>query len=1103
MQSYFKDEVHISLLSSDEHHQLASDPQPRLSFQAESNDNTSPLLSSRSSLSSATIFDYADPPHSHFDAFARDRQRWSATSESSETLVGTLFSNRFPSLKNKFPSVLGNQGYKALATDEFRHTSRRVASRKKAICLLLLAALFLGVGGRQLHKAILQSYRSSAADSFRTSLRDEDSLQDASITVPTLPRPLLPLRPEEVLPFYLHHSDTVISSTPAPAPSALNRRQLDSLPTQRHLFDKQECVEAWISDGTVCDTLESIFRKRPELTNVDIVYTWVNGSDWRHSSAKWMHGYRPTGHWQDYVEEDLFPSSSTSDSSKQPSSAPARRRLLPEAQHEGHLKLTRRSGAAIQSRFRDHEELRYSMRSAAKHLHGLSTIHIVAPDFSAPYHIQPGAHKPVQPGKMRSMWNKITAPLRRRGASQPPFVLNVNRLKEGFVGLPSQLRRVQGLGTDRFTTDEGQIREGQVPQWLSVLNSSHVLAGQEASTAGATWSSTSFPESLSKLFSSASSPISGEAPPKVRLHHDWNAFTDNWLVTEPLTAEERKRRDDYRRAGLPTFNSMAIESMLGDQPGLNDNFIYSNDDFFFMDDASTGDITSPFYGPVLRLDYNLVVKGKRSPDTTPGEWSSLWHTNWLLDQRFGQRSRPYIQHVHKSFSKSLLHETRMGWAHEHARIGLNRFRNGGDNLVTHFLTYYNMVERHREALLWSFFMLRLDRDGDGVVSSEQELPSALMQMGLTKDQIATMEAATTQSNATQPRHVFSVIVKLAKRTTLAQDSANAALVKAGWPVPLKSRYAFTSQDGYPLGDISDQVIYRRNEPRMERRTAMFAPGPDFGSTIRGVNGYFGWPDFVDDASLHPNNEWYNRRFDRPACELDLDRCLVRPFGEVLQRGKLGWEEVFKRFAYADVGCGDCLIQHLVGQSGERGLSAFLPPAERVYQGATEERARYSNPVPHLPLTSVWDADSLQVDAAFEPEKPCFTVACVLANSGYGTNTPLRQFASKLIQRYAYTIAESPLRFNQLETQYNSLKAMTSLQESMLRPSALETFQQEQAGDAGAEAGAWLSSQRKVDSDRPVFACINDDITDRWVEFVGNEFTQWMGKMWPEKQAWEL
>ncbi|SJX66140.1 uncharacterized protein SRS1_13586 [Sporisorium reilianum f. sp. reilianum] len=1074
MQPHFKDQVCISMTSSDEHGQYTDARQAGPSSLSDGSHPSSPINSSRTSFSSATMYERHDTNHTDF---YRDHSSWPSASESSETLVGTLIAIHLASLKSKLPLVLSSTGYKKLATDDFRPVSRKVAHRKKTICGLLLAAFLLGIGGRNLHNkasARPESLYCRTADPFCLSLHDDDSFQDASISIPTLPRPEHPVRPEDVLPVDLHHQDTFTLAPAAPSPSATNRRQLDTIPSQRLLLEKPECVEAWVAHGTVCEALHGVYRQRPDLTNIDLLYTWVNGSDWRHSSAEWMHAYRPTGRWQEYVEEDLFPSASSS----MGMSSSTHRRSIKEPVLGAGSELQRRSGAPIDSRFRDHQELRFSMRSAAKHLHGLSTIHIVAPDFSAPHHLQPGARQPSKEDRARS--KPVTSVQRR--STQPPFWLDVEKLKDAFLGLPSQLRRVQGLGTDRFTTDEGQIREGQVPQWLSLANSTQVLAGQEAATAG----------------SASSSSLS-----RVRLHHDWNAFRDNWLVTDALSKDERKHRDDYRRAALPTFNSMAVEAMLGDQPGLHDNFVYSNDDFFFMDDVSSGDVSSPLFGPVLRLDPNLVVEGKKSSQAATGEWPSLWHTNWLLDQRFGPRRRPYVQHVHKSFSKTLLQETRIGWAHEHARVALNRFRNGGDNIVSHFLAYYNMVERHREALLWSFFMLKLDEDGDGLVSSANEIELALSQMGLTSQQSASA------SSVRPAERNLTVTVKLAKRTTLKQDSANIALVQAGWPVPLKSRYVFSSQDGYPLGDVSTQVsMRRRNEPKMERRVG------DAVSQKRGAGSYYGWPDFVDEPSSNRIDDWRNRRFERPACQLDLDRCLVQPFGKVLQSGQLEWERVFKQFAYVDGACGDCLIHHLVGQSGERGLSAFLPAARRTFDGETHENARFSNPVPHLPLTSVWNASSREIDARFEAEQPCFSVSCVLANSGFGRGTPLRLFASQLIQRYAYTIADTPLRFERLETQYNSKTTMLSLEQSMQRPSALQQFakvtlKQEQGqgqGDSSrseAEAGAWVESQRNVDVVRPAFACINDDITTRWVQGVGSEFTSWMGKMWPDKQPWEL
>ncbi|KAJ1602902.1 hypothetical protein NDA14_001828 [Ustilago hordei] len=1096
MESYFKDGAHIALMSSQEEQQTR-DHQCSQPDQAE---NTSPQLSWRSSSSSSTtVFDCEEASHPHERSIDYNGHEWSSGPESSDTLVGTFIANHFSSLKQK-----GKSGYMQLPDNSYASKPRLGTSKKKAVCLLLFAATLLGAGGKAVLKAINQASHNDHKDPFTVSLHDEDSLQDASIEIPTLPRPVQPFSADEVLPFKLHHDDSVEISTIAPQPSATNKRQLTSIPAQQLLFDKQGCVEAWVGQGTVCDEMKVAYRERPDHTSIDLLYSWVNGSDWRHSSAKWLHGYRPTGRWQEYVEEDLFPSVPSPEGRDLYQPRSVARRSLTQPKPVDDKKLPRR-GAAIRNRFRDHEELCYSMRSATKHLHGLANIHIVSPDFSAPYHLQPGAKQSSPPNAVKRALNKVASTLRRR-STPPPFMLDVQRLTEGFVGLPSQLRRVQGLGTDRFTSGEGQIREGQVPQWLSVANATHVVAGQEAASP----TSTSFLDSLTHLLTP------DVTTPKVHLHHDWNAFTENWLVTHPLTPAEHKHRNDYKRAALPTFNSMAVESMLGNQPGLNDNFISSNDDFFFLDDATTADFTSPLFGPVMRLDYNLVVEGKQSPDSTPGEWSSLWHTSWLLDQRFGQRSRPYVQHVHKSFSKSLLQEARVGWAYEHAKLGLNRFRNGGDNIVTHFLAYYNVVERHREALLWSFFMLRLDEDGNGLVSS-QELQSAMSQMGLTQKQMAD---ASPEALSTTTNRNLTVTVKLAKRTTLAANNPNSALIKTSFPVPLKSRYAFTSQDGYPLGELSDRVIFRREVPDegfVKERGWRYASG--YEAPRRGEGTYWGWPDFVDEPAAHPKNEWHNRRFEHSACQLDLDRCLLQPFPHLGQSGKVEWEQIFKRFTHVDVSCGDCLIHHLVSQSGQRGLNAFLPPSDRTLTGPSEEKASHLAEVPHLPLTSSFNSSAREVPPAFEAESPCFTLSCILSNSGYGHNTNLRTFASQLIQRYSYTIAESPVKFERLETQNNARKIMTALEESTVRESALDRFrdqyqqqhpQPEEYAEVAVdeeevvgEAEKWLESQSQIDTSRPILVCINDDITDRWIATVGPQFTKWLRRMWPEKQPWEL
>lgn len=920
----------------------------------------------------------------------------------------------------------------------------RTPLRRRRVCVILMVLVCSSLGlyvlvasSRYPESVRAESSVHRSARLSGISLHDSDSLSKANSTRP---------QPSSVLSFDLHHDEDIDTSITAPSASAANRRRLYSVPAQAPLLNSELCLEEWISMGTVCDQLRGIYTEKPELTSIDILYSWVNGSDWRHASAKWMHAFRPKGRWQDYAEKDLFPTSNP----------PA-----PKAGPSKPVANWHKRDTAIESRFRDHEELRYAMRSATKHLKGLKTIHIIAPDYAAPYAVQVEAQ---------------SGTLSKRS---PPFRLDTAGLTKAFRGLPSQLRRLQGLTTDRFITQDGQIREGQVPQWLSTSTSSNVRAGQEA-------------ESTEIL--STATPVT---VPQVRLHHDWNSFKNNWLITAPQTKEEERHQNDYRRLSLPTFNSMAVESMLGDEPGLGENFVYANDDFFFLNDASASDIITPFYGPVFRIDPNLAVDGRRSPKPAVGEWAALWHTNWLLDQRFGIRTRPYTIHVQKSFSKSLLMEARMTWATEHARLGLTRFRTGGDNLVTHFLAYYSTIERHREALLWSFFMLRLDQDGDGRVSGD-EWRSALGQMGLSPETIDTVMVPA------KPYAVIDlrVMVKLPKRRTLAKQAANGCLIKAGWPVPLNTRYVFSSQDGYPLADLEEDVI-------ISDELSHSAHGKYASAAKRSEKLIAEWPDFVDEPSQHI---WADHRFERTACTLDLGRCLTQNFP--VAGTNTSWEDVFKQMAYSDPQCGDCLIHHLTGKSGARGIEAFLPPRDRV---AGSQAVAHHNDgldldkVPHLPLATTWNATGPA--KVGEAEAACFSTSCVLANSGYEAGSSLRLFAAKLIQRYSYVIGNSPVQFKQLENLPQSIRTFENLDRSLAQPSTLELleakFAREAHGkdravsDLAKSAMIWPDSQAQINDKRPVFVCINDDILERWTKSVGERLTRWLAKTWPDKQPWEV
>lgn len=92
-----------------------------------------------------------------------------------------------------------------------------------------------------------------------------------------------------------------------------------------------------------------------------------------------------------------------------------------------------------------------------------------------------------------------------------------------------------------------------------------------------------------------------------------------------------------------------------------------NDDFFLTRNLTRSDFASPLFGSVFRMQNDLQVsstaKGISKADLE-GEWPSLGYSNWLLDQRFGARSRPYLQHFVKSFPTPLMEEISSIWGQE-------------------------------------------------------------------------------------------------------------------------------------------------------------------------------------------------------------------------------------------------------------------------------------------------------------------------------------------------------------------------------------------------------------------------------------------------------
>lgn len=155
-------------------------------------------------------------------------------------------------------------------------------------------------------------------------------------------------------------------------------------------------------------------------------------------------------------------------------------------------------------------------------------------------------------------------------------------------------------------------------------------------------------------------------------------------------------------------------------------------------------------------------------DTPSGEWRPLKYSNYLLSERFGRRKRPYMVHVAKSISPSILREVATIWSSEFAETSSHRFR-GERDVYTTFLHGHYIVERWRELLLWSWIVGRIGNDDDSL--GEEERTRLWIETG-----------------GSENLNEFLVLLKM--RSTLEKQRVKEALEDAGEQQPAATEYIF-------------------------------------------------------------------------------------------------------------------------------------------------------------------------------------------------------------------------------------------------------------------------------------------------------------------------
>ncbi|KAF9905078.1 hypothetical protein EC991_002031 [Linnemannia zychae] len=353
---------------------------------------------------------------------------------------------------------------------------------------------------------------------------------------------------------------------------------------------------------------------------------------------------------------------------------------------------------------------------------------------------------------------------------------------------------------------------------------------------------------------------------------------------------------------LPVYCSVAIESQLYRIPDLSEVFIYMNDDEFFGMEMAQSDFWTPHFGLVLQMNPgNLVVPFPRDSTKVDllnlGYIDNLYFSNYLLSKRFGFRYRPFLDHIVQVGSRSLLKEVEALWPQAFLQTEKSHFRTDYDakTVSIMFLMAHYTIERLRETQLRSFWRYRVDHNANGDLEWEER--RALV--SLIEDWNANGGGINRERTGQEVDHspqFLSGFRQVLERTGYGDTQEEPA-----------TRYVFSGMEGYPfLISNSDTSKTIHNSNRTEARKMQ-----------------------------KPNSDHSTMPADR-TCIFDLKFCLGLHFLE--RDGTLKnrhGENVFKRLAFDEFHCGDCLLQ-IVLQS-DRGVEYYLERMEEAEELVSDER----------------------------------------------------------------------------------------------------------------------------------------------------------------------
>jgi hypothetical protein len=532
----------------------------------------------------------------------------------------------------------------------------------------------------------------------------------------------------------------------------------------------------------------------------------------------------------------------------------------------------------------------------------------------------------------------------------------------------------------------------------------------------------------------------------VVLHHDADYFKPMQTPGTNLSSVETQ---NWREAVLPTFNSLAVEAQIQNIDHVSsDQLVYFNDDFFTLRKLAVSDFTTPLYGPVIKTltrFTSMYLPAERTFWRTinpAGEEPGIKRAAWVLGKRFSLRPYYYITHHPRTLWLPLLREAAQTFPQAFTDTPLSRFRAQDDvpaSVQAVFLGSWYVVERHREALLWSWVVARWGgRSGNLSTAFKDSMWAELA------DEVS------------PPK--FRLSIRVPVRAPVINTDV---FQKANVSMPTSTEYSFSSKDGYALSYVDS--MWPWNRPR------------------------HGYPDLTKglfDNKTPADSSVSGSQYDRDpsftaakACVINRSTC----FGASSDNESAS--DLFKRIAFEDSACGDCIITALVGASGISGIDKFLPDhhAEKV----PELRADAITSPPHLPLTSDWTTTD-------------FSMKHAIPKGSLGADMTLRTWCIRLIQRYSYVLGSVESDLYKVE-RASDLEAKVSEIELKVQQDGLMDGE----GLSRSKDGDWRS--RMGWARGPLtFLCLNDDIKDtgKLRDRIDELLVTFFDRMWPTRMSFE-